>query len=295
VIPVESDDGMAKIEERVATLESSMRSIKLMIGVLVPALLFWGWYITTNVVAMKQSLADGGNTKLVTELKAPKSREQLQASLSTVIAQVQTARANGTKPDEKKVNALSAAMYQVVQQHRELPETWQAASQLVSFRTVSFNISPNLPPCDTVHTRPIEKWRAVTQGNWVMEAGYFYSHCKLDLSTLPPQNVKGTYKLNFVDDGSSAIDHTEHIVNLHVMSGDDYAQLPIYVNDGLIVFTGSQIPFGNELFVFTNCRFELSVQSVPNKPLEELLTAGLKQPDLFLINIGDVKPIRGEG
>jgi hypothetical protein len=147
-IPLESDADMAKTEERVASLETSLCLIKRTLSVLVPTLLLWGWYITTNVIAMKQSMTDGGNTKLVAELKSPKSPDQLQANLATVDAQIQTARANGTKPNIKKVDALSGALSQVVKNDPDLPEAWQAAVQLVNYKyQPQVTIARPLPSC----------------------------------------------------------------------------------------------------------------------------------------------------
>jgi cytochrome c-type biogenesis protein CcmH/NrfG len=75
-----SDMAVTKMEERVIALHTGMKIIYAILVLLIPSLLGWGWYITTNVVAMKQALASQ-NTKLITELKNPSSPEQLRASL----------------------------------------------------------------------------------------------------------------------------------------------------------------------------------------------------------------------
>ena len=83
---------------------------------LVPSLLLWAWFITNNVIAIKQQLADDGNKQIVAELTNPESPQQLQANLSTVVAQVRSVRVNGKKPDPKKIAGLSNAVAQVIRQ-----------------------------------------------------------------------------------------------------------------------------------------------------------------------------------
>jgi hypothetical protein len=131
--------------ERIASLETTAAIAKGVLGVFIPLVILWGSYITVNVIAIKQQMADGGNTKLVTELKTPKSPEQLRANLSTVVAQVQSAQANGIKPNPQKVYALSGAVSEAAQKNPELPQAWQAASELVNFRSGTQPIPPD--PC----------------------------------------------------------------------------------------------------------------------------------------------------
>jgi len=126
---------MATHLERTASLETTASIAKWVLGIFIPLVFGWGAFITINVIAMKQQLADGGNTKLVTELKAPKSPQQLQANLTTVVAQIQTDRVNGTRPNLTKVAALSGALSQVVKDNPQMPEAWQAATLLVSYRS----------------------------------------------------------------------------------------------------------------------------------------------------------------
>jgi len=133
--PLERETEMATQPERIAALETSVSFIKGVVYVLVPLLVGWAAYITINVVAMKQSLADGGNAKIVAELKAPKSPAQLQANLSSVIAQVQTAQASGKKPDTEKVLKLSNAVNGVLDKNATIPEAWQATSALIGYRS----------------------------------------------------------------------------------------------------------------------------------------------------------------
>ena len=105
----------------VAAIKGSLGVGKWIVGLSFPvaaaactAALIWCYHLGAKVTAVEQQLADGGNAKIVAELKSPKSSAQLQANLSTVIAQVQTARVDGKQPNAKKVNALSDALSEVV-------------------------------------------------------------------------------------------------------------------------------------------------------------------------------------
>ena len=147
------EEKMPNQAERLAKLEGSTTLIGYVIMVLVPSLLFWGWYITSNVIAIKQQLADGGNKQIVAQLHSPQSSEKLRAALSTVIAQVQTSRADGQKPNPVKIGALSRALSQVVKKDPELPEAWQAAAELISYDT-SYPSAVRVPPDLGTQIRP---------------------------------------------------------------------------------------------------------------------------------------------
>lgn len=151
-VPLVSSNGMATVEslnkevsalaQRVTAVETELRIWGKVIGGFSTAGLLvgmgalgWSVHIGNKVTAIEQQLVDGGNTKLVSELKLPKSPQQLQANLTMVTAQIRTARANGTKPNAQKVAALSDALSAVVQKDPNLPEAWQAATELVTYRS----------------------------------------------------------------------------------------------------------------------------------------------------------------
>jgi hypothetical protein len=98
---------MAKIDERVAVIESNLGIVKWIIGIFVPLVVLWAAYITTSVIALKQAVSDGGNIKLVAQLKAPASPQQLRATLSTVTGQLQTIQVSHAKPNPQKISGLS--------------------------------------------------------------------------------------------------------------------------------------------------------------------------------------------
>lgn len=280
------------LAELKGSFASTKGTVKLVVPVIAAAILAafaWCWTLGSRVTAIQQQLADGGNTKLVAQFKTPESGEQLAANLLTVAAAVQTARAKGVEPDNKTA-ALSKAVSQVIQRDPAIPEAWQAASQLVSFRTVDFVRNKSLPPCDTAGAKPVEKWHGTADHNAEVEAGYFYSNCTLDLSTLPPQNKKGTYHLSIVDNGRLATDKSIHTEAIRIEPSDEDLQFPIYAEDAVIVASNASTPFGNNDFVFRNCRFQLSVYTVPDTSISKLLLAGLSQSDPSFIKIDKSKP-----
>jgi hypothetical protein len=294
------EEGMSVLEKGRNGLKPRMLRVEVILGIVgLPMLAWLAWLsimlfsVKGDPQAIKQKIKDGGLGDIVSKLENPSSRQELAANLALVSSQVRLDRAEEKEPDREKMSTLRSAVVKAAAQNPDVPEVWQAASQIVSFRTANLQVHRSLPLCDTAHALPEERWRAVADGRWVAEVGYFYSHCTLDLATLPPQDKKGTYHFGIIDDGRSGTDRSEHISVLHIEPAEQYAQLPVYVDNGLVVSLNGEIPFGNSTFVFTNCKFELSVQSVPDRPLRELLLAGLSQPDLLLVNIGDVKPIAG--
>jgi hypothetical protein len=178
-------DSVAEMKGSFAEMKGSFKTWGVIASVISTAFTFgaiaalgWCWSLASKVTAIQQQLADGGNTKIVAELKSPESTEQLQANLATVAAEVQTARVKGAQPNQKTA-ALSQAVSQVIRREPTIPEVWQAASQLVSFRTVNLVSQKSRPPCDTTNTTPVEKWHGTGGHNAEVEAGYFYSNCIL--------------------------------------------------------------------------------------------------------------------
>jgi hypothetical protein len=112
-------------------------SLVAVISAAVLGLGWWVFFITSSVIAMRQQLADGGNKQIVAELNAPKSEQQLQANLSTVIAQVQRAQLDGQKPNPEKISALGGALSRVVQRSPGVPDAWHAAATLINYRTAA--------------------------------------------------------------------------------------------------------------------------------------------------------------
>ena len=245
---------MATQLERIASLETSASIAKWVLGIFIPLVIGWGAFITINVIAMKQSLADGGNTKLVTELKAPKSPEQLQANLSTVTAQIQTARVDGKRPDSKKVAALSGALAQVVSSYPTLSEGWHTAGELISYRAV-----PSEPE------NPAEcrgAGNAVSSGFWDarIHVTYLLHDCTLSLD----QSANDSDRL-FIPSGlygTSRVGNALLLKNVHV------------------VYHGGPISFPGDTLIFWNCTFEFQISSPPPAPANSLTETLLAASDI---------------
>jgi hypothetical protein len=141
-VQIESHDSMATQPERIASLEAGRKGQWIALVAVATVGVGWmGWIsimlfgMKGDMQAVKQKLKDGGTGDIVSELRQPKSPDQLRASLSTVVAQVQTAKAEGKKPDEKKIAALSGAVAEVIKRDSTTPEAWQAAGELISYRS----------------------------------------------------------------------------------------------------------------------------------------------------------------
>ena len=107
----------------------------------------WCYNIGVQVGKLEQADLQRG-VELVSELKAPKSQQQLQANLTTITAQIETAKADGKPPDASKVQPLSSVLSNVVRNNPDMPTAWNAAMELVNYRfqPTSQDIS-RLPDC----------------------------------------------------------------------------------------------------------------------------------------------------
>jgi hypothetical protein len=264
----EGDHSMASVPERLATVETTLSHIKGILLVFVPLAIAWGSYITVNVVSMRQAMADGGNAKLVAELKAPKSTQQLQANLITVTAQIQAARVDGKKPNPQKLRALSGALTQVVQKNPDLAEGWRAVAVLASYRTsdVLENASA-LPDCDIsqkAHAIPASDIPETpyTAGSF----GFVFRNCRLYLDHLPPGKlIKTTLAAPF---GNAPAGNSVY--------GGDHA----FIINCEIVLTDSGIAESPILiFHAINCRFEYQIENKPPSSSQEFLLASLDAPN----------------
>lgn len=249
--PPESDHGMAKIEERLATIETVLGIWKWIVGGVAGATfllgisaLAWCYHLGNKVAAIEQQLADGGNARIVADLKNPKSQQELQANLSTVIAQVQTARVNGTKPNAKKVEALSGALTHVIQSDPQLPEAWQAAAQLVSFKS-----SPQGRPVDTpcFTGGPMQDMNEPPLGANNYSLSIIAANCVADISDAENfSRANGSYIADWEQKlAPRRVSIIVRFIGAHII----YRGGPLFPN-----VTG---------FVFQNCTFDIAVPVVP--------------------------------
>ncbi|MGO8717836.1 MAG: hypothetical protein ACLQMO_01300 [Acidobacteriaceae bacterium] len=251
---------MAPVPERLATIETTLHHIKRILWISLLPILGWGGYITVNVITLRQAVADSG-TKLVAELKAPKSTQQLQANLIAVTAQIQTARVEGKKPNPQKIKALSGAVATAVQENPELDEGWRAAALLASYRTSDLLKNPSaLPDCDInqkAHAVLASEVREIPGAGGGM--GYLFKNCRLYLDKLPPGKPIKT---------SFGPGHTDYIGN--------YA----FVINCEIVLTDSGIAESSIVtFVTFNCRFDYQIEHKPPPFSQQFLLTSLEARD----------------
>jgi hypothetical protein len=192
---IEGHDSMATQLERIASLEAGRKGQWIALVAVATVGAGWmGWIsimlfgMKGDIQAVKQKLKDGGTGDIVSELKAPRSQDQLRASLSTVIAQVQTERVNGKAPDQKKSVALAEALTQVAKRNPEIPDSWRAVALLASFRTSYVLENPaSMPDCNVEQKLRLIDPKEVPE---VPEAkafnGYIFRNCVLHLNHLPP-------------------------------------------------------------------------------------------------------------
>lgn len=277
--PRESDGLMAVSEKDFRELSSAVAEIKgswnAMRGFAAASVIVglaasgWCWHLGNKVTAIEQQLADGGSTKLVAELKAPKSPEQLQANLTTVSGQLQTARVEGKEPDHAKLATLSGALSQVVQHHPDLPEAWQAAIQLVDYKFQAPIRATSLPDClDTLPPNNEETDRLYTPTGQVDYPNFsgpqtqgwmshvFLAHCQLNLD-------------DNGDFDSTSVGKFFQKVRAH------HPQATLFVlvlNDAHITYSGGKmLPMSG--IQFTNCTFEFKPPSgVPSKISQSITT-----------------------
>ena len=237
----------------------------------------WLGAVSLELWTIHGQLADGGNTKLITELKTPKSPEQLRANLSMVSAEIQTARANGTKPDAKKVQALSSALSQVVQRNPSLPEAWQTAFQIVSYRSepIETRISGDLPNCLS-DPHALDQFRNTLReygGNpEAFSTGFFYvraKDCTLDLDA------------NYAYESTPGWQFLKEVNEKFPGTGNRFQ-----LKNVIIIYSGGRlIPL--DTLECTGCVFKLNTPSaIPPKEGQEianqLLTADLAQVNVNL-------------
>jgi hypothetical protein len=243
---------MATHLERTATLETSIGHIKGVAYVLITLLIPWAAYITINVISMKQSMVDGGNTKLVADLRAPKSPQQLQANLSTVIAQVQNARLAGKPPNPKNIEAVSIALADVVRKQPDVPEGWNAAAQIISYR--SSRMFPSSKP-----------------------------DCETELNPPPPAMLKNQTKATewiYLHDCTL---HLDNLISWRDKNDKTLTSIAFTCNDVEIVYRGGPIlPITSLQLV--HCTFDFQINNEPPPPARRLTEALLAASDINKIS-----------
>jgi hypothetical protein len=284
--PTESEDYMATNEslskevsalaQRLAAVETELRIWGRIIGgaagagVLVGiTALTWSIHIGNKVTAIEQQLADGGYTKLVAEIKAPKSPQQLQANLALVTAQVRKDRLANKKPDAQKVAALSDAVAQVIQKDPSVSEGWQAASQLINYRMPT--VPAPLPACeirrgDTIFMKPMIFPNLSSNQSALLFVGLTIENCTLTL------------------DGPSPVFESKVFQDMLNHKG----MIPALVLKNVhVIYRGGPLP-GVRAIKFENCTFEFQANTAPPADASHLMQTILDSPTTSSVNFLDL-------
>lgn len=221
----------------------------------------WCWHINDRIntveqkiTAIEQELADGGNAKLVAELRAPKSTEQLQANLATITAQIQTARVNGEQPDAKKVEALSKALAQVVQKNPQLPEAWQVAGELISYRAIPAKPASTLAECSPV------VFTGMPQQDWRIPVLLQLQNCTIALDDLAQLSPK--------------------LMGLLARDQGQVYKSALLLRNVHVVYRGGAIALPVRALIFNNCTFEFDLDGSPPAPGNSLTETLLVATDI---------------
>src|ERR1700730_3148262 len=112
--------------------------------------------MTGDIHAIKQTESIAG-TAIVSRLEKPPSIDQLKHDLAITSAKLELQKLTigpKTKIEPSSFKALDAALLQVAQNHPDLPEGWEVAAQLVSYKSEALNPTPTFPPaCDVNHMK----------------------------------------------------------------------------------------------------------------------------------------------
>ena len=221
------------------------------IGTVLTGVFGWGWFITTNVIAIKQQLADGGNKQIVAALQSPESPSSLRANLSTVIAQVQVAQAEGKNPVPAKVIPLSRAIGAVLASDSAPPEAWRAAGQLISYRSSTSGEANSVNSCvagtgEQVYDGPVDPASSIAPGD-TLRTTLRLANCTLVLD----------------DPSLMESDAGRAIMKAFALTGypPDRFRLALLLTNVRVVYSGG--PIVADRIVCQGCTFDIKLNSAP--------------------------------
>jgi hypothetical protein len=248
---IKADKAVATINHRIDFL------VKLATGLVIVFGLWLGWLsvtvfnMTGDIHAIKQAESIAG-TAIVSRLEKPPSIDQLKHDLAITSAKLELQKLTispKTKIEPSSFKALDTALLQVAQNHPDLPEGFP-------------------PACDVNHMKVEQRESPLPNGGFTIAFGYFFSNCTLTLEDIPPQHQDGSSPFPII--------HS---------NGMKVAFSVIHLDNGVVVYRGGAVDNSNDSYVFTNCRFDFSVNGVPPSPVRDLLEAALKQSTLKSVEI----------
>lgn len=274
-------------------LENRLATMIKIAAFAVPVLLGWlgvGTYflfmLHGDIQAIKQNAKDRGND-IVRNIETPASSAQLAANLALAGAQLQVARSEGRNPDPKKLEALQNAIANASQTHPEIPESWQAAVQLVNYKYRPQS-TPALPLQNcldmAIPGANVDRLYGLTPGGTAVtdvpgftdaQAPHWMSHA-----------VLGNCALSLDDDGSfpsSSVGKFFEEVKKHHPNADQFV---LVLTNAHITYSGGKLLPVSEI-QFKDCSFEFRPPTeIPGKGsqlvMSQLLRANVSEGTLQL-------------
>ncbi|HEY3706826.1 MAG TPA: hypothetical protein VGL22_17315 [Terracidiphilus sp.] len=290
-----SEESMAptSTSQRLATLEQDKKWHWTALTVAALAVGGWCGWLTTqfmwvnkdmssikeDIGKIKQKVADGGLGTIVSSLEHPASPQQLAANLSLVTSQIKVDRAEGKAPDPQKIVRLSSAVKEVAVANPDVTEAWQAAAQLITYRSQTSHLDEKNPM------------------NYCVNQPY-----KIEMKPDIPAAVRSNYTAAYAADLSNCIfvlhdqagfersqaaqQYGEMQRRLHAAGGNP-PYLIFLLRNVRVIYRGGQ-PVTAAAFEFENCLFEFQEPaSVPpprgRKVLSDLLVADLQRVAVPLV------------
>jgi hypothetical protein len=276
---------------RVDEVENRFARTEKLAGAVLLVLLSWMAAGTTFLVSMhgdiqaiKQNAKDHGG-EIVENIANPKGDAQLAANLALAGAQIQVARSENRPSDPRKLQQLQSVIAKAAETHPNVPEAWQAAAQLVSYRYQAMDVplATQLPDClDTVVPgRNIDR---VTQldGSVVAEPGFTTSQAPKWMAHV----ILANCSLNLDDDGTfsrTSVGKFFEEVKKHHPNADFFSIVLSHVR---ITYSGGKMLPVSEIR-YQDCVFEVKqssgMPSIRSRALtNQLLTANLLDGTILL-------------
>jgi hypothetical protein len=253
---------MATQPERIASLEAHRHWQWIAFSAVTIGGIAWLSWLSTTIFQLKTDIAvlrqgvNDGSKQIVSDLRPTSSPSIVKAAFSTVIAQVQTARAHNKAPEDSKVSPVSIAVADAVRKNPDLSEGWQASSELISFRTSGGN-EPGEVKCD----KP-DQFEAFNTGVEPFDPAtsqaiplITYRNCALDIGDLE------AFEHGTVGDMKRAIHK-----NVYFSFVLDHVH---------VIYRGGPVIPANAI-VFSNCTFDFRVNSTPPPKGANLMEALLE-------------------
>lgn len=267
-----TEKDLRPIATDVASVKTTLSIVKWIAGVLASAVvtigiiaMTWCYNIGVRVGKLEQADAQRG-IQIVAQLKSPQSAQQLQANLTTVTAQIETAKAEGKAPDASKVQPLSNAISDVVKKNPDSPVAWNTAMQLVNYRfSPKTTDLSSLPDCLALPMIGGRSELQVPGADGTPAHIPFPQNVKLSMEKWEGMVVVQDCRLDLDDDGNFASTSVAKGFEDDKKHQQEINYFVLEVNNAYITYRGGKLLPINEIR-FKNCSFHIQpTLDVPDK------------------------------